>query len=124
MNTKQKLHKAYLSKWSALFKEQADSGLTIKDWCFQNDISIYKYNYWKHALKEAYVDTVLPDIVPISVPAASIQSPDMSLPSSCDSRDLSEAPDISIVINGCRISFPSSTPDDTVFRIFKAVRHA
>lgn len=33
MNVKQKLHQANLAKWTALFHEQASSGLTIKNWC-------------------------------------------------------------------------------------------
>ncbi len=51
MNAKQTLHQASLAKWASLFKEQAASGLTVKAWCEQNNVSFHSYNYWKHQLK-------------------------------------------------------------------------
>ena len=68
MNAKQKLHQAHLAEWAARFSEQKASGLTIRQWCEQNNVSIHKYNYWKHQLKEQVVDQMLPEIVPLSVP--------------------------------------------------------
>ena len=65
MNAKQKLHQSNLSLWVSRFKEQKESGLSIKSWCLENNISIYAFNYWKHLAKEEYVDSILPDIVPI-----------------------------------------------------------
>ena len=32
MNANQKIHQANLARWAVRFKEQADSGLTVKDW--------------------------------------------------------------------------------------------
>jgi hypothetical protein len=69
MNAKQKLHQAHLTEWAARVSEQKASGLTIRQWCEQNNISIHKYNYWKHQLKEQVVDQMLPEIVQLSIPA-------------------------------------------------------
>lgn len=129
MNAKQKLHQANLAKWTALFKEQASSGLTIKSWCAQNNISIYTYNYWKHAVKEVYVDSILPDIVPIApvpLPTFSPDPSDYQHTESCDSRDLPNSMDpkcVSIVIGDIRIEIGSSASDEMVSGIIKAVRH-
>jgi hypothetical protein len=71
MNVKQKLHQAHLTEWAALFSDQKASGLTVRQWCQKNHISIHKYNYWKHLLKEQVVDQMLPDIVQVSVPSLS-----------------------------------------------------
>ena len=57
-----------MTKWAVLIKDQKDSGLTIMQWCDQRQVSFHAYNYWKHILKESVVDSVLPDIVPISQP--------------------------------------------------------
>ena len=51
MKSNQKIHQANLSKWTALFQEQADSGLTIKEWCNQNSLSIRAFYYWKRIAK-------------------------------------------------------------------------
>lgn len=68
MNTKQKLHQLRLNEWSSRFSDQKASGLTVKQWCDQNNLSIHTYNYWKHLLKEGLASPVLPDIVPVSLP--------------------------------------------------------
>ena len=69
MNAKQKLHQAQMTEWAARFAEKKASGLTIRQWCEQNNFSIHKYNYWRHQLKEEVVDHMLPEIVQISVPS-------------------------------------------------------
>ena len=64
MNAKQKLHQLRLNEWSSRISDQKASGLTVKQWCDQNNLSIHTYNYWKHLLKEELASQVLPDIVP------------------------------------------------------------
>lgn len=59
MNNKQKLHQIKLFQWTAHFQEQAASGLTVKQWCAENNVSIHTYNYWKHKLKMEYMDSML-----------------------------------------------------------------
>ena len=71
MNARQKLHQVHLQEWTVRFADQKASGLTVRQWCEQNNFSFHTYNYWKHLLKEEVVSQALPDIVPLSVPAAS-----------------------------------------------------
>ena len=68
MNSHRTLHQALLNEWASRFADQKASGLTVRDWCSQNNLSTHKYNYWKHQLKEAVTDQVLPDIAPLSLP--------------------------------------------------------
>ena len=129
MNAKQKLHQANLAKWTALFHEQASSGLTVKNWCVQNNISIHKYNYWKRMVKEMYVDSVLPDIVPISpvsLPSLPSALPDSQLAGLRELRDSCnsmESKCVSIVIDDIRIEIGPSASDEMISGIIKAVRH-
>ena len=67
MNTTKKLQQVKLDQWAVLCKEQSENGLTVRQWCEQNGYTIHTCNYWKHRLKESYVDSVLPDIVPSAV---------------------------------------------------------
>lgn len=138
MNAKQKLHQAKLSQWAVRFQEQTDSGLTIKNWCDRSNISIHTYNYWKHALKEEYVDTILPDIVPVTslisptpaskdVSVASGSTAQSVLPCSLDSRESCDSCDTSqihVTIGATTIRFASTVSDEMIFRIIRAVRHA
>ena len=43
MNAKQKIHQAKLDQWIGLFKEQADSGLSVRQWCEKNNP---RYSIW------------------------------------------------------------------------------
>ena len=68
MRTNDKIHQLNLTEWAARFVEQKASGLTVKQWCEQNNYTIHTYNYWKHCLKEEVASQALPDIVPLAVP--------------------------------------------------------
>lgn len=130
MNTKQKLHKIKLQQWASRFQEQASSGLTVKAWCTENNISIHTYNYWKHLLKQEYVDSTLSDehdIVPITIPATALSAPTnlTTLSSSRQSRDSREIYNtISISTGDVLIQVTPNVSDEYLFRILKAVRHA
>lgn len=136
MKADQKIRQAKLSKWAALFQEQASSGLQVKTWCVQNGISIHAYYYWKRIAKEAYVNSIIPDIVPLPV------SSPQSLPSDritqtlshelfklSDLRDPdpvqhSSADTVTVSVGDIRIEFGSNTSDETIFQVIKAARHA
>lgn len=70
MKVRQKLHQLHLQEWTTRFAEQKASGLTVRQWCEQNNFSIHAYNYWKHILKEELTEHMLPDIVQLSLPEA------------------------------------------------------
>ena len=128
MNNKQKLHQIKLEQWAQRFRQQASSGLTVKEWCAENNFTVHTYNYWKHLLKQEYVDSALSEnheIVPLtldySVPAGTqlIQASTTHLDESRDSRNT-----ISITIDDIVIHAGSTVSDEHLLRILKAVRHA
>lgn len=43
MNAKEKLHQLHLNEWTARFSEQKASGLTVRQWCDQNNFSIHTF---------------------------------------------------------------------------------
>ncbi len=70
MSTNSMIHKAKLNEWAARLADQKASGLSVSEWCRQNNLSQYKYFYWKRLLKEETVKQVLPDIVQLAMPPA------------------------------------------------------
>ncbi len=139
MNKNEQLHQLKLADWTSRFQDQLNSGLSVRNWCLQNNISIHSYNYWKHKLKQEYLDSVLPndpDIVPLfpqtvsaSAPSPAPCTPDVSreLRDSSDSyysRDSLNTTPLVVLIGDLRMEFPSSISDDQLFRLIKAVRHA
>ncbi len=128
MTAHQKIHQAKLSNWATIFKDQAESGLTIKEWCSRNNISIHKFYYWRRQAKESYVDSILPDIVPIPLPAVSNDNEVVAMPSdnckSHNSNNLLKSSPITLSLGDIRIEIGSSASDDMIAGIIKAVRHA
>lgn len=44
-----------MAKWSRLISEQKNSGLTIRDFCRQHDLSWHAYYYWLKKIREQIV---------------------------------------------------------------------
>ena len=112
-----------MNEWATRFSNQKASGLTVKEWCDQNNLSIHTYNYWKHALKEELASQVLPDIVPIVIPESSaspapIVSNDSAL-TNCAIRSTAK-----LTYNNISIEFDSDISEAFLVTIIKAVRHA
>lgn len=128
MNNKQKLHQIKLEQWAERFRRQASSGLTVKEWCAENNFTIHTYNYWKHLLKQEYIDSALSDnhdIVPIPMdyPASAASSLIQPVPiHSSESRNLHNT--ISISAGDVVIQAGPSVSEEHLLRILKAVRHA
>lgn len=114
-------HQANLKLWASRVSDQKTSGLLVDDWCTQNGVSRHQFYYWKRQLKEACLDSLLPDIVPITVPAMT-QAPDNT---SCTTRTTCTInPTIRITLPGISLEMDDSVPTDMLLNIIKAVRHA
>ena len=70
MSTKSLLHQARLNEWLKHFVDHKASGLSVTDWCLQNNIIKYKFFYWKRLLKDEAITQMLPKIVPLAMPAS------------------------------------------------------
>ena len=85
MSTKSMLRQAKLNEWAVRFSDQKASGLTVKEWCSQNNLSRDKFFYWKRLLKENAIEQALPEIVPLAMPL--VPEPVNSTPVSSDTTD-------------------------------------
>ena len=137
MNNKQKLHQIKLAQWASRFQEQAASGLTVKAWCAENNVTIHTYNYWKHKLKLEYVNSFLPaehDIVALTpdlLQTSSLSQPcPGNTPVFCrlhDSRescDLHKHNSLCITCGDINISVGPDVSEEKLLLLIKAVRYA
>lgn len=125
MNTRQKLHQIHLNEWATRFADQAASGLTVRQWCEQNNYSVHTYNYWKHILKEELASQVLPDIVPITISEPTPQSlPVVATPISSSLTNCTIRANAKLFINGVSIEVDSTASEEFLRTIIKAVRYA
>ena len=64
MSTRSIVNRAKLEAWATRFAEQNASGLTVADWCQQNNISRNSCFYWERKLNEysGVIYTANPDV--------------------------------------------------------------
>ena len=133
MSTKSFLHQARLKEWINKFADRKASGLSVTDWCLQNNISKYRFFYWKRLLKEEAVTQMLPEIVPLTMSAPVPAVP--SEPAPISTTDTASATRTScttftpnscarVYINGMTIELDSSASESFIHAIIKAVRYA
>ena len=130
MSAKSLIHQAKLTEWASRLSDQKASGLSVSEWCEQNNVSQYQYFYWKRLLKETIVDQMLPEIVPISIPSVPTK-PDTSevactTRASCTSfaSNFTSTTCARIFINGITIELEASASESFIQTLIKAVRHA
>ena len=129
MNAQTRLHIAQLQEWTRRFTEQKTSGIGAKQWCADHHLSYYAFCYWKRQVKEAIVDQVLPDIVPISFPEVSDQpSAALTIDSAfCTNRanhTIAGTNSVHLTVNGLELQLDSNVPDEFLAKLMKAVRYA
>ena len=126
MNVNQKVHNANLAKWLDLFKEQKASGLSVRDWCKNQGCTTHSFYYWKRKAKEAYVDSALPDIVPLQPPAPQQVTPQDNYSVLHNSRELYNScntDEISVTIGDITIHFRTTVSDERLIQMIGALRH-
>ena len=124
MNARQKLHQVHLQEWTVRFADQKASGLTVRQWCEQNNLSFHTYNYWKHLLKEEVVDQTMPDIVPLSLSVLS-DSGSLLETTTPNIRSIrSNNSNVKMLINGVSIEIDTAVSEEFLGKLIKAVCHA
>ena len=126
MSSNSIIKQAKLKQWASLFADQKSSGLSVVDWCRQNNISRDQFFYWKRKLKDELVTNALPDIVPRSLPSAPDSvSPVLSpSPQAKDNRATCTSGSCArVYINGMTVEFDASALESLISNVVKAVRH-
>ena len=127
MLSKSFIHQAKLQEWPKHCSDQKTSGLTVTEWCYQNNLSKHKFFYWKHLLKEEALSQALPDIVPVFIPTASPKTLPLPIPdnTSCTTRATCITDSCATIQKGdITIELNSLASEDFILSLIKAVRNA
>lgn len=122
MNVSKVTHQVKLDRWTTLLNEQKSSGLSVKDWCSQNNISRDRFFYWKRKLKESLMESALPDIVPVAIPASTTCCTTLTTCTTPKTPD-TDFP-VRITIRDVSIELGSGASEQLISGIIKAVRNA
>ncbi len=129
MSTKSLLHQAKLNEWASRFADQKASGLSVTEWCRLNHFNRDQFFYWKRLLKDEAVTQMLPEIVPLAMPASpSVPLPDptpnpTTRPTCTSCATFTPNPTARVFINGITIEIDSNASETFIKNLIKAVRH-
>ena len=112
MNTRLVAKEVKFAQWNALVQECMSSGLKVKDWCLQNNISKDAYYYWLRKVREVACD---------SMETSFARVPDQCIPQSYHSAFSTE---LTISIGSITISINSSTPLHLIESVIRVVANA
>ena len=107
------------------------AGTKVKDWLKANNISKDTYYYWYREVKDSYMSSSLPEIVPVSEAIVPSTTPiPMSYPNgntslvSTAEASTSMQSSIKLSINGIDIEVSELTNPELLSNVIKAVRYA
>ncbi len=103
-------------EWARDVSERISSGLSVKEWCRQNNLSVDTYRSRLRTIRREMLDVVPGDFVEIHQP--------QQLPAAADAVVSDAAGQISVEVNGAVIHFDSGTPENLVTTAVRAVRNA
>lgn len=105
-----------VSKWTAIMTECRESGIPVKDWLVQNNVSRDQYYYWKRRLKNLCLESIPTDFVELSCPVPAPQ-----VPAKIASNETSPA--ASILFGTAMVNIYESATADFITKLFEAASH-
>lgn len=120
VDTKKATSAVRLRSWKEVFQTRAESGLSVKEWCHDNDIPESRYYYWQKKLrrtaieaacKEKFVE-IHPDNFPTELSADRVLSP------------ISNDAVMSIEVNGMHLNINGQVPEDVLATVLRVMRYA
>ena len=106
--------------WALMLKEQANSGLSVREWCAQNGITTKTYYYRRRQVQAMVLDAAQESrftevIPPVSEPTS------VSTPSS---DAMSFRPQLVMSVDGALIGIDQDTPKQLLADVLEVLRHA
>ena len=125
-------HDFQIKKWKCMINECQNSGLKIKDWCAQNDISKHQYYYWLNKIRaDCYDEAVkqLPSSDSKAVTAVSVEPASFVeiSPATVNEipRVVNDAAPVAVIQNGSmRIEIMPNASASFIRQLLEAVRYA
>ena len=124
MNANQITHQVRANDWAERIRDQQSSGYNITIWCEMNNVSKTQFYYWKRKLKESYLESRLPDIIPVT-PALPSTFSSHSCTSCTTNTTFDSIPNSSIKISFGDISIEvlDSASYDYIASLIKTIRY-
>ena len=111
------------SSWTARFEEHERTNLSIKDYCYINDIPESKYYYWLKKLRridlESSINEKFVEIAPETMKISDEPSPNAPVPPA----SISPA-NLTITVNDLCLKIQGSISEDALIPVLRAMKNA
>lgn len=113
MNTKLATAQIRIKNWAAIIQDRNESGLSVKDYCAQHQLSRDSYYYWLRKVKETllaesgFVEVTQPEQLPVQEHTA------------VDPKGM-----MTLTFRGMQLDIPLSIQRDTLSMIIEVAVHA
>ena len=111
MTTQLATQQIRLSQWMDIVRSRSESGLTVKDFCRQHEISETAYYYWLRKIRAAAIQEQAPQFVELTAPAETID-------------DANDTAGVIIELNGAKIHVSNTGCRNTLSMVLEVLRHA
>ena len=105
--------------WAAMIQEQAESGLTVREWCRQNSISTKGFYYRRKQVQGEILQSAGAQFAELVLPQA---GPD--LPDHAGRSGSGFTPQLTISLNGASIGVNENTPGHLLREVLGVIRDA
>ncbi len=110
-----------LQKWTTLIQEYRSSGMKLKDWLYENNISKDQYYYWHRKLKMEAVKCNMPtfvDVTEVSQPPAVVESQNLPV-----AHETKTEPAAVIRFQNCSIEISNTASVEIIRNLVKAMAY-
>lgn len=123
MSTRNEVRKIRLAEWKKIFKDRAESGLSISKYCETHNLSRDSYYYWQNlARTEALSQMKAPALVELKPPVES--KPSIIDPIIKNNSADTFAAEATLTVNDVNISINSSTSKELLAMVLEVVSNA
>ena len=119
MDTALTLKQFRRQSWAAMLQEQAESGLTVREWCRQNSISTKGFYYRRQQVQEEILRNTGPQFAELVLP-----EPDEGNQCQDPAEPPCFTPQLTISLNGASIGVSESTPGHLLREVLRVIRDA
>ena len=119
MDTALTLKQFRRQSWAAMLQEQAESGLTVREWCRQNSISTKGFYYRRQQVQEEILRNTGPQFAELVLP-----EPDEGNQCQDPAEPPCFTPQLTISLNGASIGVNENTPGHLLREVLGVIRDA
>ena len=116
-NTRLATKQIRLSEWAKVFRDRAESGMKIDDYCKSHGISRDAYYYWLRKVKASILESQDVELVEIKAPMSPALLP------AAEETDKTFLPEATISVGDISISVNKSTSKELIRALMEAAVH-